>query len=38
MLPGEYAAAVEVVTAEEVMEAAATVALHTVCFLKGVQM
>jgi len=38
MLPGEYAAAVEAVTAEEVMEAAATVALHTVCFLKGVQM
>ena len=37
MTPGEYMAAIEKVTAQQVAEAAATVRLHTVYFLKGVQ-
>ena len=35
--PAEYARELEAVTRDQIMEAAATVRLHTVCFLKGVQ-
>lgn len=37
MTPAEYARAIEQVTLQQVAEAAATVQLHTVYFLKGVQ-